>query len=588
MGGDDGSFDYDWIVVGSGFGGSVSALRLSEKGYRIGVLECGRRFRDEDFAKSTWDVRRFIWFPHLGMRGILRFWVFRDVAILAGCGVGGGSLVYANTLYVPPTEFFRAEVWRELEDWEALLAPHYDEAKRMLGAVDVPFETDADRLFRELAEDLGVGDSYRRPTVGVFFGEPGKTVPDPFFGGEGPERAGCIRCGACMVGCRYNAKNTLMKNYLWFAEQGGVEIMPERNVVDIRPLGAEDGSDGYAVTSERSGRWIRKGRETLTAGGVVVAAGTVGTNYLLRSCKHRGSLPNLSVCLGERVRTNSEALLAVTARKDEYDFAKSVAITSSIYPDEVTHIENVTYGPAGDAMGLLFTMLTEGGTRLTRPLKWLRNIVRQPLHALRLLSKRGWSQRTIILLVMQTLHNHLRLRPVRVGRKRILLQTEQDPDNPNPTWIPVANRAAELLAEKMDGTAQSNLPEAVLNTPATAHILGGAVIAGDASQGVVDRRQRVFGYEDFLVCDGSVVPANPGVNPSLTITALAEHAMTHVPPAPVAPSAAADHAVGEPAAPVVEAKDRPAGEPARHLAGEPAEPAFDSGGAKDEQEEAPG
>jgi cholesterol oxidase len=544
--GDEG-FDYDWIVVGSGFGGSVSALRLSEKGYSVCVLEAGRRYEDEDFAKSAWNFRRYVWFPQVGMRGILRFYAFKDIVILAGSGVGGGSLVYANTLYVPPTEFFQADEWRELADWEATLTPHYEEAKRMLGATEVPFENDTDRLFRELAGDMGV--PYRRPTVGVFFGEEGKTVPDPYFGGEGPDRAGCIRCGACMVGCRHNAKNTLRKNYLFFAERNGVEILPERQVIDVRPLGNEDGSDGYEVRSEHSGGLLRRRRDRVTARGVVISAGAMGTNYLLRRCKESGSLANLSDRLGEVVRTNSEALLAVTARKDEYDFHHSVAITSSIYPDDVTHIENVTYGPAGDAMGLLFTMLTEGGTRLTRPLKWLGQILAHPIRASRLLWKRGWSKKTVILLVMQTLHNSLRLKPVKVGRK-ILLQTEQDPDNPNPTWIPAANEAAERLAEKMDGIAQSNLPEALLNTPATAHILGGAVIAPDSSRGVVDRQQRAFGYENLLVCDGSVVPANPGVNPSLTITALAEHAMTHVPPKPGAPSAAADHAAGEPAAPV--------------------------------------
>jgi cholesterol oxidase len=544
------SFDYDWIVIGSGFGGSVSALRLSEKGYRVTVLEAGRRFEDEDFAKSTWRFRKYVFMPRLGMRGILRFVVFKDVVILAGAGVGGGSLVYANTLYVPPTDFFRAPEWREMQDWEATLAPHYREAKRMLGATEIPFETDADHLFRELADDLDVADTYGRPTVSVFFGEPGTTVPDPYFGGEGPDRAGCVRCGACMVGCRHNAKNTLMKNYLYLAERNGTDVIADRQVIDVRPLGAEDGSEGYEVTSVHSGAWLRRRRETLRARGVVFSAGAVGTNTLLRRCKERGSLPRVSERLGERVRTNSEALLAVTARRDEHDFADSVAITSSIYPDDVTHIENVTYGPAGDAMGLLFTMLTEGGTRLTRPLKWIGQIFAHPIRAVRLVWKRGWSRKTVILLVMQTLHNSLRLRPVKVGR-RVLLQTEQDPDNPNPTWIPVANRAAELLAEKVDGTAQSNLPEAVLNTPATAHILGGAVIAPDPETGVVDERQRAFGYENLLVCDGSVVPANPGVNPSLTITALAEHAMTHVPAREQAPSAAADHVAGETIRPAV-------------------------------------
>ena len=562
---DEFEFDYDWVVVGSGFGGSVSALRLTEKGYRVGVIEAGRRFEDEDFAKSTWNFRRYIFIPKLGMRGILRIWIFKDVAILAGAGVGGGSLVYANTLYVPPVDFFRSDVWSEIQDWEAALAPHYAEAKRMLGAVDVPFETDADHLFRELAADLGVSDSYARPTVGVFFGEPGETVADPFFGGEGPERAGCIRCGACMVGCRHNAKNTLLKNYLYFAEKRGAEIIPDRKVVDIRPLGAGDGSDGYEISHRRSGAWIRRRQTKITAKGVVIAAGAVGSNILLRSCKDVGGLPRLSDRIGEVVRTNSEALLAVTAKRDEHDFADSVAITSSIYPDEVTHIENVTYGPAGDAMGLLFTMLTEGGTRITRPLKLVGRIFAHPIRAGRLLWKRGWSRKTIILLVMQTLHNHLRLRPVRVSPKKIILQTEQDPNNPNPTWIPVANESAELLAEKMDGIAQSTLPEAVLNTPATAHILGGAVIGADETNGVVDMRQRAFGYENLLVCDGSVVPANPGVNPSLTITALAEHAMTYVPPLKDAPRAALDKEG-------IASKQQPGDQPAEHSAGEPAKP----------------
>jgi cholesterol oxidase len=549
-------YDYDWLVIGSGFGGSVSALRLSEKGYQVGVLECGRRFEDEDFAKSSWNLRKFVWVPHFGLRGIMRIYIFKDVAILAGCGVGGGSLVYANTLYVPPKEFFQADEWRHLEDWEAVLAPHYTTAKRMLGAVDVPFENDADRFFQELAREMGV--EYKRPTVGVFFGEPGETVPDPFFGGEGPDRAGCIKCGQCMVGCRHNAKNTLRKNYLHLAERNGVEIWSQRNAVDIKPLGAGDGSDGYEVTTQFPGAWLRRRRKSFTARGVVISAGAVGTNWLLANCKRAGSLPELSDRLGERVRTNSEALLAVTARKKgQYDFAEGVAISSSIYPDKDTHIENVTYGKAGDAMGLLFTMLTEGGTRVTRPLKWLRNVILNPIRALRLLRKRGWSERTIILLVMQTLNNSLKLKHIPIGRKKVLLQTEQDPDNPNPTWIPVANQAAEILAEKIDGTAQSNLPEALLNMPATAHILGGVVIGESPDEGVIDRHQRVFGYENLLVCDGSVVPANPGVNPSLTITALAENAMSHV---PIRAAAAARRANG-------------AREPmAEHSAGEPVEP----------------
>jgi cholesterol oxidase len=521
------NLDYDWIVIGSGFGGSVSALRLAQKGYRVCMLEAGRRFEDPDFPRSAWQLRRFLWFPVIGLRGIMRIYLFKDIAILAGAGVGGGSLVYANTLYVPSRGFFEANEWRSIHDWEAALAPHYDEAKRMLGATEILFENDTDALMRELARDMDV--DYRRPTVGVYFGEPGTTVRDPYFGGDGPDRAGCIRCGACMVGCRYNAKNTLRKNYLWMAERLGTDIRAERHVVDIRPLGAADGSDGYAITAQRPGAWLRKERQTLTARGVVVSAGAVGTNWLLRSCKDFGSLPRLSNRLGEVVRTNSEALLAVTATKDRFDFHKSIAISSSIYPDRDTHIESVTYGEAGDAMGLLFTTLTAGGTRVTRPLKWSAGSLAHPIRFLKLLWKRGWARRTVILLVMQTLNNSMRLKPIRIGR-HLVLGTEQGPENPNPTWIPAANEAATRIADKIEGVPQSNLPEAVLNIPATAHILGGAVIADGPDTGVVDVRQRAFGYENLLVCDGSVIPANPGVNPSLTITALAEHAMSFVEP----------------------------------------------------------
>src|SRR5689334_20790117 len=277
-------FDFDWLVIGSGFGGSVSALRLSEKGYSVGVLECGRRFEDEDFAKTTWNARRYYWMPRLGMKGILRLTLFKDIFVASGCGVGGGSLGYANTLYQPKPEsmFYRDPQWAHMADWYETLDPHYREAERMLGVTTYEGEGLGDTLLKELSEELGVRDTYSTTRVGVYFNdEPGETVPDPYFGGEGPDRAGCIRCGACMVGCRYNAKNTLMKNYLWFAEQGGVRIMPERTVSEIRPLGAEDGSDGYAVTSERSGAWFRKDRQTLTARGVVVAAGALGTNTLL-------------------------------------------------------------------------------------------------------------------------------------------------------------------------------------------------------------------------------------------------------------------------------------------------------------------
>jgi cholesterol oxidase len=523
------SFDFDWLVIGSGFGGSVSALRLAEKGYSVGVMECGRRFADDEMPRSTWDLRRYFWNPRLGLRGIFRLTTFKDVTVVSGSGVGGGSLGFANTLYVPPSRFFEDPQWSGLGEWESELAPHYDEAQRMLGVVDYDRDDAAGDMLRDFGEELGVGDTYRPARVGVFFGEPGETVPDPYFGGEGPERSGCIRCGRCMVGCPVGAKNTLVKNYLWLAEGRGVAVRAEREVVDVRPLGAADGSEGYIVVTERPGARRRRDRRVHTARGVVLAAGALGTNKLLANCRHSGSLPRLSRRLGDLVRTNSEAILAVTAPDDGVDYSERVAITSSIYPDPDTHIETVVYGRAGGAMKLLYTVLVGDGSRVTRPLKLLAALLRHPGRFLKLIGTPGWSRRTIILLVMQTLDNAIALRPRPTRDGRVKLQTEQDPDKPIPTFIPVANQAAEWFAERTGGIAQSSLAEALLNVPTTAHILGGAVIGADADAGVVDRDQRVFGYENLLVCDGAAVPANPGVNPSLTITALAEHAMSSVP-----------------------------------------------------------
>ncbi len=523
--------DYDWIVIGSGFGGSVAALRLAEKGYRVAVLECGRRYRDQDYAKSAWNLRRYFWMPRLGLRGIFRMTAFKDVFIVSGSGVGGGSLGYANTLYRARPAFFRDAQWADLGDWESGLEPHYETAERMLGVTTYEGTGPADELLRQYGEEIGVADTFKPTRVGAFFGEPGVEVDDPYFGGEGPRRSGCVRCGSCMIGCRFGSKNTLVKNYLWFAEKLGVEVLAERTVTDVRPLRAEDGGDGYAVTSRRSGAWLSRRRErTLTARGVVFAAGALGTNQLLADAKHRGSLPRISDRIGHVVRSNSESIQAVTAPNDDRDFARSVAITSSIYPDPDTHIEVVTYGHGGDLMSRLFTPATGPGTRVTRPLKWIGALLRHPLRSLRLLWPVGWSRRTVILLVMQTTDAAMRF----VAKRRLLsrgvkLQTEQDPERPNPTYIPAAARAAEWFADRTGGVAQSGITEAALNIPTTAHILGGAVIGPDPEHGVIDAANRVFGYENLMVCDGSAIPANPGVNPSLTITALAEHAMARVP-----------------------------------------------------------
>jgi cholesterol oxidase len=498
----------------------------------VQVLECGKRFGDEDFPKSTWDLKRYFWAPRIGLKGIFRLTQFRDVAVVSGCGVGGGSLGYANTLYVPPTEFFKDPQWSDLEDWEQTLAPHYTEAQRMLGVNQVRQDDPADQLLRELGEHLGVGDTYQKTPVGVYQDNPGVTVPDPFFGGEGPDRTGCLQCGRCMVGCPHGAKNTLVKNYLWLAERRGARVKAERTVTDVRPLGVGDGSDGYAITSERSGVIPGRAKRTIKARGVVFAAGPLGTNKLMQRCRLGGTFPKISARLGELVRTNSEMILAVTV-PDDYpdDLTKRVAITSSIYPDAHTHIETVTYGHDGDSMNALYTLLVGDGTKFTRPLKLLGQIVRHPGKFAKVMWPKGWSSRTIIVLVMQTLDNAIALRPRRKRNGDVRLSTEQDPAKPNPTFIPVANEAAEWLAKRTGGIAQSSLSEALFNVPNTAHILGGAVIGHSPEDGVVDSRQRVFGYENLLVCDGSAVPANVGVNPSLTITALAEHAMSHVPDA---------------------------------------------------------
>jgi cholesterol oxidase len=532
LGSAGGNYDYDWLVIGSGFGGSVSALRLSEKGYSVGVLECGRRFADNEFPKATADAKRYFWNPRLGMKGIFRLTTFKDVSVVSGCGVGGGSLGYACTLYVPPKQFFEDRQWADMQDWESALAAHYAEAQRMLGVVQNPHEDPADQLLRELGEELGVGDSYKRTPVGIYFGESGKTVADPFFGGEGPDRTGCHLCGECMVGCKHGAKNTLVKNYLYFAEKLGARVMPERTVIDIRPIGAADGSDGYEVESVRSGAWLRKDTKVQRARGVVVSAGPLGTNKLLQRCRVGGSLPRISARLGELVRTNSESILTVTVPEDyPDDLIKRVAITSSIYPDPHTHIETVTYGDAGNSMRLLYTLLTGNGTRLTRPVKLFAQLLLHPRRVAKIAFPKHWSRRTIIILVMQTLDNAIALRPRQGPFGSFWLQTEQDPERPIPTFIPVANKAAEWFAERTGGIAQSSVTEALLNIPTTAHILGGAVIAPDPQQGVIDAHQHVFGYENLLVCDGSAIPANVGVNPSLTITALAEHAMSGVPAA---------------------------------------------------------
>ncbi len=511
---------YDVLVIGSGFGGSVSALRLTEKGYRVGVLEAGRRFEADDFAASSWDLKRFVWFPRLGLRGIQRLTLLKNVLALSGAGVGGGSLVYANVLLEPHEGFFVDPQWRDLADWRAELAPYYARARRMLGVAPVPHSTPADDVLRAVAAELEAAATFQPTPVAVWFGTPGVEVADPYFGGAGPTRTGCIGCGGCMVGCRHNAKNSLDKNYLYLAEKGGAEIHAEHEVVDVapRPQG------GYTVVTERPGAWMRRRRRVFTADQVVFSAGALGTVRLLLELRDTGRLPALSPRLGHLVRTNSEAIVGATARNTEVDYSQGVAITSSIEPDPHTRIEPVRYGRGSNAMGLLGTVLTDGGGRVPRWLRHLGNVARHPVVFLRSLSVRRWSERTVMLLVMQSRDNSLRLYR-RGGPFGTRLTTGPGHGEPSPTYLPVANQAARAAARAMGGFPGSSLNEVLFEAPVTAHLIGGACIGADAASGVVDAYQRVFGHPGLHVADGSAVPANLGSNPSLTIAAMTERAM---------------------------------------------------------------
>ncbi|HWC34704.1 MAG TPA: GMC family oxidoreductase [Mycobacteriales bacterium] len=514
------SFDYDVVVIGSGFGGSVAALRAAEKGYRVGVLEAGRRFTNDTLPETSWDLKDFLWAPALGWMGIQKITPLTDVVCLSGAGVGGGSLVYANTLYTPLDAFYDDPQWSHITDWKSELAPYYDQASRMLGVVENPTETAADVEMRAVAADMGVGHTYHHTPVGVFFGEPGKTVDDPYFGGAGPKRAGCIECGNCMIGCRFNAKNRLDLNYLYLAEGIGAKIHPETTVTAVRVR--RDG--GYFVDTRHTTR--RRHRQTFTAEQVVFAAGTLGTQKLLHRMRDEGVLPKLSARLGQLTRTNSEAILGARSRDKSADYSKGVAITSSFHPDDRTHIEPVRYGKGSNSMGLLQSILTDGdkGPRWREALREAR---RNPRDVKKLLWLKGWSEQTIIVLVMQSLDNSLTVSRKK-GRFRDKLVSRQGHGEPNPTWIPAGNDATRRLAQRINGVAGGSVGE-LANVPMTAHIIGGAPIGLTADDGVVDPWQRLFGHPGLHVTDGAAVTANLGVNPSLTITAQAERAMAFWP-----------------------------------------------------------
>ncbi|MDP3891131.1 FAD-dependent oxidoreductase [Nocardioides sp.] len=515
-------FDHDVLVIGSGFGGSVTALRLTEKGYRVGVLEAGRRFADDDFAPTSWRLRDYLFAPALGCYGIQRMTLLRNVLVLSGAGVGGGSLVYANTLYQPPKAFYRDPQWAGITDWEDELAPHYDQAQRMLGATAYPRTTPQDEVMRAVAEDLGVGDTFGPTQVGVCFdAEDGADLGDPYFGGAGPDRNACRHCGQCMVGCRHNAKNTLVKNYLYLAERAGTVVHPLTTVTDVRPLPG----GGYEVATRRTGRTLRRGGRTFTAEQVVFSAAALGTQRLLHRLRDRGSLPKISPRLGHLSRTNSEAILGVRARSDDVDFSTGVTITSSIHPTADTHVEPVRYGPGSNLMGMLMAVLVDAEDGRRRWVLGLREMVRRRRDLRRLHDPRGWSQQTITLLVMQTLDNSLTTFTRRglLGRRR--LTTRQGVGEPNPVWIPTAHEVARKVAEEIDGIPGGAWNDLV-DIPTTGHFIGGCAIGETPETGVVDPYHRLFGHPGLHVIDGSTVTANLGVNPSLTITALAERAIS--------------------------------------------------------------
>lgn len=525
------STDTDVIVVGSGFGGSVTALRLSEKGYRVTVIEAGRRFADEDFPKTSWCLNRYVWAPKLGLFGLQRVHLLRDVMVMAGAGVGGGSLNYANTLYKPREPFFRDPQWAHITDWEDELSPFYEQGRRMLGVVTNPTHTHSDEVVRSVARDMGAEDTFVYTPVGVYFGEktgglgkPGETVPDPYFGGVGPDRTACIECGECMTGCRHGAKNTLMKNYLGLAERAGARVLDRTSVSGLR----ERSDSTWEVTLERTGAWTARGKRasTMTADHVVVAAGTWGTQHLLHYAKDEGTLPRLSSALGTLTRTNSESILGAMRRghEPEQDFSEGVAITSSFHPRSDTHVEPVRYGKGSNAIAVLQTLLTDGAADTPRWRMLVAEIRRSPASFFQLFNLRRWSQRSVIVLVMQNLDNSLQTFVKRRGPFRYV-SSKQGHGDPNPSWIPAGNEATRRIADKLGGLAGGTWGE-IANMPMTAHFLGGCAISDAPETGVVDPYHRVWNYPTMHIVDGSAISANLGVNPALSITAQAERAMS--------------------------------------------------------------
>ncbi len=524
------STHYDWVIIGSGFGGSVSALRLTQKGYRVLVIEKGRRFSKEEFPKTNWDLKNWMWLPAMGLRGIFQMSFLDHVTVLHGVGVGGGSLVYANTLPTPTDHFFEAESWAELADWKKELAAHYQTAKKMLGAAVNPVETEGDRVLAEIASDIGRAEHHHPTEVAVFFGKPGEKVSDPYFDGKGPDRVGCDFCGACMTGCRKGSKNTLDLNYLYLAEKSGCVIESELEVTKVSESDRLEPGKGYTIECEGS---FSKQAHNFTADQVVFAGGVMGTLPLLLKLKEdKDALPRLSEALGTMVRTNSEALIAVVAPKSNTNFTKGVAITSILHTDEHSHVEPVRYGEGSGFFRTMTMPHVPFPTLAGRAMATLRDFTGSPLKWARIYSMRNPSRKTQILLYMRTLEGTLSLKLGRSalrGFRRGLVSSLDDPSKAPAAFIGEATDIAKRFAKKVGGSPISMVTETLMGTPTTAHILGGCTMGKDERDGVIDKDHKVFGYDGLYVIDGSAMSANPGVNPSLTITAMAERAMSKIP-----------------------------------------------------------
>ncbi|WP_397363287.1 GMC oxidoreductase [Olleya sp. R77988] len=515
--------EYDYIIIGSGFGGSVSALRLSEKGYKVLVIEKGKWFKSEDFPKTNWNLKKWLWLPQGGLHGFFKMTFLNHVTVLSGVGVGGGSLTYANTLPIPKEEFFKSGSWASLNTWHTTLKPFYDTAYKMLGAVKNPKLDAADLVVKQLAKDIGKEDYFEAAKVGVYFGEAGRTVKDPYFDGKGPDRTGCVHCGACMTGCRYNSKNTLDKNYLYLAQQLGAKIIAEKEVYDVSPIGNADGSEGYTISYKN--KIGKRKKETVTTKGVIFSGGVMGTVPLLLELK-KSSLPNLSDRVGSNVRTNNESIMLLTStEKNHKDFSKGLAIGSILHTDENSHLEPVRYGEGSGFFRALTIPTIHNRFALFRILGIFGLILKQPLKLIKTIFAKNYAKRTTVLLFMQTLDSTLQIKKGKFTRMKSVTEEGKKPN----AFIPEALDIGKRFGKMVKGIPYANFTDALLGTPTTAHILGGSVMGKDNKEGVIDKNCNVFGYKNMMVCDGSMISANPGVNPSLSITAISEYAMSNIP-----------------------------------------------------------